>query len=85
MKRLLNHYLLLALFVLASGCKKGSDPKPVPPAPTALVLNSARIDNVTASSEAMNYNSRPPVNIALKLNNKIDRSSTCLLYTSRCV
>lgn len=76
MKRLLNHYLLLALFVLASGCKKGSDPKPVPPAPTALVLNSARIDNVTASSAAMNYNIRPTVNIALKFNNKIDRSST---------
>jgi hypothetical protein len=75
------HPICLLILLGVSGlfsCSK-SDPLPTtaPPTPTpsALVLNSATLDNAVASSGGVNYNIRPSVAIRLIFNNAINRAT----------
>ena len=79
MRAINSNYLLVLLLSVSTiaGCKKnGSNPGSVTlPPPTALALVSTQLDNTIASSQAVNYNTRPAVAVRLSFNNKVKRST----------
>lgn len=71
MKKIL---LVLVTFGVFS-CKKKDETTPTPTTPSLLVLVSSKIDNITASINSVNYNTKLLPIIRLTFNNALDKSS----------
>lgn len=77
--RIANALVLVTLLGF-TGCKKGSDPDPVPLPPASLQLTAAKFDQAPAVATGVTYNIRPAVNISLSFNNAVKRSTATAAF-----